>query len=82
MALTVGEANAVNHVLDFILGNKRDIRITPELARDSAILLADHAHKTLSAGLTGADVAQTQVWRQKADGYRRVVRALRQKGGA
>lgn len=55
MALTVTEAMAVNTLLDYLIGTHKDGRTDARLAAE---LLADHANKTLSAGLTGAAVQQ------------------------
>lgn len=58
MSLTVTEASAVNHLLRYVLGLHRPgfPAVSTEQARQAAILLADHADRTLSAGLTGRDV--------------------------
>ncbi|XBB66834.1 hypothetical protein ABFU82_22420 [Nocardioides sp. WV_118_6] len=55
MALTIGEASAVNLVLRELLG-QRSAAATAHQVGAAAALLADHAHKTLSAGLRGDDV--------------------------
>jgi hypothetical protein len=60
MALTIGEAQAVNDLLRFALDGApaADVDdVTYDRLRSAGILLADHAHKPLMAGLTGADVA-------------------------
>jgi hypothetical protein len=56
MALTIGDANDINHVLDYMLGTRDGARLTAEQVRESAIRLADHACKTLSAGINGDGV--------------------------
>lgn len=60
MALTIGEANAVNTVLLFLAANGTR---TSEQALAAANLLAEKAHKALGAGFNGkGDVAK--VWPQ------------------
>jgi hypothetical protein len=77
--MTIGDANDINHVLDYMLGTRDGERLTAEKVRESAARLADHARKALSAGLDGDDVRKR--WRgyerKRSEGYRRVVRALR-----
>lgn len=59
MALTVTEASAVNTLIDYLLGNRNALGGPDRLdAREAAQLLADHAHKTLSAGVNAVDVQQ------------------------
>jgi hypothetical protein len=59
MALTVTEASAVNTLIDYLLGNRNALGGPDRLdARQAAELLADHANKTLSAGVTGSHVRQ------------------------
>lgn len=55
MALTVTEANAVNVLLKWLFAQPDNVGEykTGEQARDAAALLADHADKTLMAGLDG-----------------------------
>lgn len=60
MALTVTEAAAVNDLLDFILdfvpmSGRPHIE---ERAQAAAELLAEHAHKTLMAGVTSRTVGE------------------------
>lgn len=66
MALNVGEANAVNTLLRWVL----DVPLPgvtdapgPDDAQRAAVLLAEHARKTLLAGLRGKDV--TTHWPQE-----------------
>lgn len=61
MALTIGEAQAVNDLLRCTLryvdqDETADDGVVSR-GRAAAILLADHAHKPLMAGLTGDQVA-------------------------
>lgn len=58
MALTVTEASAVNDLLDYVYG-RADLagrRTTLQDAHTAAQLLADHAYKTLMAGVRGSDL--------------------------
>jgi hypothetical protein len=58
VALTGTEAHAVNRLLDWVLGlpNALGEPVASDQAAAAAALLADHAYKTLSAGLTGDGV--------------------------
>lgn len=58
MALTVTEASAVNTLLNWLLrpGRLGIMRPTSLEAEDAAALLAEHANKTLLAGIMAADV--------------------------
>lgn len=62
MALTVTEAMAVNTLMDYLLGTHKDGRTDARLAAE---MLADHANKTLQAGIAAAEVQ---------DGWHRVPR--------
>jgi hypothetical protein len=53
MALTVGEANAVNTVLTFALGIEP---VSTGRMLEAMELLADAAHRKLGAGITRDDV--------------------------
>jgi len=63
MALTIGEANAVNLVLRDLIG-QRSAAATAYQVGAAAQLLADHARKTLGAGLSGDDVLASE-WAAK-----------------
>ena len=67
MALTIGEARAINDLLGWLLGNPYadGSPRTAARAREGAQLLADHAYKTLSAGLIAEHVAQ--LWTERVD---------------
>ena len=64
MALTVGEASAVNTLIRFITGDPRPMSgeaVTSEQGLEAANLLAQKANKTLGAGYSGkGDVAK--IW--------------------
>lgn len=59
MSLTVTEAQAVNDLLRFVAAapDASNEKVDEGRALEAAKLLAAHAHKTLSAGLTGKDVS-------------------------
>lgn len=75
MALTISEANAVNDLLDYVLDLRKDRPAVPRAeAQEAAELLAEHAHKALSAGIRPVDIAQA--WQRlpqrptpRRDGY-------------
>jgi hypothetical protein len=54
--MTIGDANDINHVLEYMLGTSVGEGITGEQARESAVRLAERASKALSAGITGNNV--------------------------
>ena len=58
MALTNTEASAVNTLLEWLLDQPRPHHYPTRVAaaKEAAELLADHASKTLMAGLRGQDV--------------------------
>ncbi|GAA4924353.1 hypothetical protein HD597_011273 [Nonomuraea thailandensis] len=52
MSLTIGEANAVFHLLDYVLDEPGPAGpLTSDNALKAALLLRDKAHKTLTAGM-------------------------------
>lgn len=55
MPLNVGEANAANQLIAWILDGRREFGdvVTDDDARDAAALLADSANKRLMAGTNG-----------------------------
>lgn len=61
--MNVGESNDVNLVLDYFLGrtDPRFRRVDHALAGAAGARLADRAHKTLMAGLTGDQVIAAMV---------------------
>ena len=65
MALTIGEASAYNLLLDYFLGSQSGLPVYSEDAKNAAVLLADHAHKSLSAGWTGDQVTERWPKRRK-----------------
>lgn len=55
--MTITEANKMNILLRYLLGEARESgRVSEESAREAAIYLADRASKALAAGLTPCDV--------------------------
>lgn len=65
MSLTVGEATAINTVLDYWLKMPREGLgpVTEKAVLAAMIDLADRATKTLMAGVNGNDVRRA--WRQR-----------------
>lgn len=61
MALTISEANAVNHLLYHLLAGSGP---GEDAAREAAILLAESACKRLLTGITGKEVAE--LWAARA----------------
>ncbi len=56
--MSIGEANAVNVLLDYLLGCRRPngCEVQEHEARAAAMTLADKANRSLMAGLDGAAV--------------------------
>lgn len=63
--MTNGEANDLNTVVQFLLDTVWNGCAVPDqdTARQAAARLADRSHKTLMAGLRGADV--DRLWSQR-----------------